>query len=93
MELKEKLVERVELVEVVGMEGEIGMDALLPHIPRLCHVTLGAAHSPLGKPYSRRLWELLSSVVFRDWTLGTLHSKLFSLLLNQRIKANCFRQN
>ena len=68
--LKDRLLEGVELVEVVVREGDGGRDMLLPYIPRLCRVTMEAVRSPLARGYCRRVWGVMATAVFRDWTLG-----------------------
>ena len=70
LELQRRLKEGVDLLEVVEKEGAMGREALIPHIPRLCHVTLGAVQSPLGGVYSCRVWGFMAAAVLQEWSLG-----------------------
>lgn len=62
--LSQQLGHMVALLEV--MHG----DHMLPHVPRLSHVTRAAISSPLARAHCWNIWSILSHSVFTDWTLG-----------------------
>ena len=43
---------------------------MLPHVPRLSHVTRAALTSPLARGHCQNIWAILSHSVFTEWTLG-----------------------
>ena len=63
-QLSQKLSFLVQLLE--ALTGEV----LVPHGPRLSHVTRHAFTSPLAGSYCRRIWRALVTAVFQEWTLG-----------------------
>lgn len=69
-QLSERLDQLVQLLEV--LRG----DLVLPHVAQLSSATRRAISSPLACDCCKRVWRLLTSCVFRDWTLGKCREQL-----------------
>ncbi len=59
-----------QLSQLVTLSEVLEGGVLLPHVPRLSHVTRGAFSSPLARGYCERMWKLMVKGVFKEWTLG-----------------------